>query len=397
MPSYVKPLDQVLVAPRYRLGMDPGDHRYRAHGFFLPADRAVLEKITKEQLNDPLGSKPPVEFEVPPSLRPGGKMPLLVAFNRYGRGESDTEPQRGWLGYSEVFVAYLLWRWDLDADGKRTGVATACWHLPLVYIDGLGGSSFPYEVAILLGRECFGFAKAPGRIDYDPTELGGLPNGAALRVFDFDPTKGSLDLHPRAAITVEPSALPATPDVSGDPSGAARDRAEPEVFARRFLADATGLPLEARTPPEIDRELEERIGSPWSDGATGEPFALDLSGQGVDRWIANFTFDWLFYAPLIGLKQFQEPDDPKTACYQAVVQTVLERKDGLFWLPVQPYDLRFHPLHRVKEQHGGAELYQVLGLGGALDTVGFPSTYFWDAKLEYADPAPGKTVVWPAP
>jgi hypothetical protein len=373
MGSYVKRLDEIQVDPPYHLGMAATPYRYRSHGFFLPVSRDALVEVTNTYLKEPLPEDAPVEFVVLPG--PGS---VLVAFNCYGRAESIPEPGRGWMGYTEVFFAHPVLK--IDKSGLIP-TAQMVWHLPLIYIDGVSNTADPDPgiVAILLGREIFGFPKNPGAISYEPGASGDLTT-AELRIFDYGPLGADPKLELQRGLRVTKAELtgaPTPPGTTGPPPGGSGGELLPPYnvsieTVQSFLGQALGI-------------RPEEVGTDFLHRAVGEPFSVRAYG-------ISFSFVWglQLFSPLVSLKQIRHARHPAVpeAAYQAVVETRLWNRGGSVSMPSDSYELDFPALNRL----GGARLCGWMGKTNQKHAVPPTMSYFWDAELDYADPE--DTIVW---
>lgn len=338
--KYVRRVDELLAAPPYWLGMDNQGFRFEAHRFTVPANTAKLNQILDDHLNPPATSPPATDEN-------GAKLPLhystassnvLLSFVRYWRAQSDSEPGKGWMAYTETLISFYVTRKAVDSDHP----SEVFLYVATVNIDDsyyTGQQKDPASMAILLGRESYGLPKNPGQIFYRPTIHD--PNGAKLQVWDPRPDARFVL---KDAIVVDPdmpeyarvdpqevTVLP--PEVSA---------AEPDDPARwGILASQLGLRPEAlvnrlRKPPRSVR-LSDKARLLTMPDAWGEMEAVVWD-------------DLLFHAQLVGLKQFPDPTTPYTsgqpmgACYQAIVETPLEE----------------HPLHKLPPPNSSSDDHEIL-------------------------------------
>jgi hypothetical protein len=345
MGSYRERLDEVLVRPPYALGTAAGP--YQCHIFPMNADIAKLERITNTYLNDPLGQKAGVRFE---PLR--GE--IWVSFNLYGRAESrhPVDKDKGWLAYTEVILAYFV----VEKTGSK--VADVNVHLPFVFIapaTPADAGAFP----VLLGRECFGFAKNPGRVAYAPARDGTLRQ-AILEIYDWSDAHDDRRLHLRPALAFEAARRTADGAMDEDDFYAS--------FIRRAIGDTLLL------DPQ-----------PWRNVRSGERFEIEArgltigrSGESVDR--IRLVKDAFMLADLVALKQFRDAKSCDLACHNSVVKTRIygPTKRSEF----RDATVRFEDLSRV-------EMWSELGCAKREQAL---DGYYHIGEMTYAEPK--ATKIW---
>jgi hypothetical protein len=343
--KYIPRIDELLTAAPYRLGIDNQAFRFECNTFVLDACNNKLNQIVQDQLNAAIPSgkatcdqsgPQDLKYFVPPRIQR-----VLLSFFRYWRAESEKEPGKGWMAYTEAMIGFYIERQRIASDLPNE----AFLYLGAVYIDDsayTGQLIDPHSIPIVLGREAYGMPKNPGQIFYCPQPHD--PYGAKLQIWDSSGGPFALT----DAIVVDPDmdeakrgACPVTPP-SGGPPASIGDPGRYQVLAALLEMDSEDLVRRLREAPDLGRHA--RL------------LRLPATNREREREVV-VQDDLLFHLMLVGLKQFPDPkskfqsNQTLDACYQAIVETPLE-EDPNNPLPswdsiMYDHTIEFPPVSRV--------------------------------------------------
>lgn len=376
---YIPRVDEILVPPAYMLGTSK-QHQFQSNLFVVPASTEKLQELVDEQLNAALPDGP-VRYRVPDAVQR-----VYIGFFRYQRSQSETEPSKGWLAYSEMMIGVLCLR---EFDDHRMPAEWVT-YLGVVYIDSYNYSGTPKDpcaIPIVLGRESYGLPKNPARILYEPRL--GQPQLPRLDLWDPDVETG--ELVPKTALRIYPK--PVTPFVAGAKAGIAR-----HPFPKRQDLVKTTLG-EVHDFHPISMGLGIDPASLDVRGTDHHPQASAIGVPGEDKTAIGWK-GLLWGTKLVGLKQFVDPqskaDVPRgglgDACYQSIVESPIEEIDchklhGPTFLPEKQV-IEFPKVERV-------DLIEAFGLEGAENrkiVIGQDSMFYQHGQLCFA--TPNKVSVW---
>ncbi len=344
---YVPDIDEMLIPPPYRLGTDDTSYRLESHIVPLDTDHDKLQGLVNRHLNAPIGALP--DSSDPTGIGYGKALPrgsvwgddpepvclryllpsnlstILLCFLRYWRVDTQAQPERGYMRYTEALIQFLVYR---DIKGNEFP-KEPFYFLGAVYIDDSafeGQLQDPHSLPILLGREAFGLPKNPAQIHYCP-DGPNFSHPPKVQIWDYDANQADLIRLEDAIVVNPPWAEPASSFCPPLP--------EPIDGGATFGVFAVQFGMEEE---ELKRRLKEpRVFSdPWIKYAK----ILTLE-DGLELVVRS---DLFLFAKLIGLKQFpdptsiqktvQDPSDPtktlKTvdSCYQVIVESPLEYEEG---------------------------------------------------------------------
>jgi hypothetical protein len=295
--DYIPRLDELLVAPPFLLGTDLLGYKFETHAFLLQVDHAKLQEVVDQQLNAAFPSGP-IHYRVPTYVQRA-----WLAFVRYERAESQSQPGQGWLAYTEAMIGFLVLR-EPHPQCPGSCETELLTYLGVVYIDDseqTGQIQDPHTLPIVLGREAYGLPKNPGQILYKPIATD--PGGAELEVWDrSSSSRLSLSYAIRVRFVPYGALRPLTPQPPVPPFSASRWFA----IEKQFGVEAGTLALE--------RHPEREHG--WRLAVPGETNVQAVVWEHL-----------LWRTKLVGLKQFPDPTVKWTgvpkACYRAAVETPL--------------------------------------------------------------------------
>jgi len=292
LPGYVERNQNPILRPPYTLGQENDNTHFVSTGFMLDADPKQLQRLVDEHLNRPLqGSK---RFEIPQSEI---SQKVLMTFNNYRRSTghrpdkgAGPSPEKFDIPYSEVCFMFLVISPSEASDSADSNAYEPFWFMPMVFIGpylGKGAGGIP-EAAILPiveGREVYGFPKTHGQILYDEVGMGRGVKNAELRV--MTPSRGWLAYKRAVRIECKPG------------------------------GDELGIP---EAVPDATTSFSHFVEHALPGATSSDDHAAELpSGR-------RLKFQWnskLYGADLLSLKQFRDPRDVSSACYQVAMATPL--------------------------------------------------------------------------
>jgi hypothetical protein len=336
----------------------------------IQTDAQVLQKLLNKHLNVPLGglADPADPWNVsfgtarqrtctgvsaPQKLKYvvlKGLYGVVLNVLRYWRVDSDREPAKGYIAYTEVLIQFLVNR-ILAAEPKAP--AETFYFLGVVYIDDSafrGELQDPDTLPILIGREAFGLPKNPGQIYYCPDDSKNAL-GPQLNIWDYAATPAKLALQP--AITVNPGSwkTPTSDYCPCDPTPPSENLTRYGPLAAQLRIQEEELQLRAFEDERDPFAKFARVLSLPDDKILELP-----TGQVVKEIVIRD--DLHLFAKLVGLKQFPDPTSELPqganatvdACYRAVVESSVEHlafERPIPYAVVGKQEIEFHERNRV--------------------------------------------------
>jgi len=287
------------------------------YSFLVPADLGALTRMVDAQLNAVTAASGTVYKPLLPMAA------IVCAGIDQACSTTPPDAEKGWMGERDFGVWIPVIAGTMERGVWRPG--RIAWYLPYVFVDNVA--------AMVTGREIFGFFKQTAALAMPATPRApGMFSIDALVIRRFTPTSQAETLR---LLTLTSAA----PEVA--PDGGWRDRAE--------AAEA----------------VWDRIRQGFFEAARGLPItAWDL----VKNLLADLTTGDV---PMVFLKQFRDIEDPRKACYQAVVEAPahLDRFYGGWF--THPHDVAILPCdsHPIAAECGlaGPTLRAELGFWCRMD------------------------------